>query len=243
MVTELLRKAQKYMNAKDTVLANEMKGKRKSDEETSSNCDKKKETWSVGQITRKKKELLDRRPKFTNFTSLIMPIEQVLMQIRDDPSRQWPKPISTLIERRDKNKYCRFHQDHGHHIDEYRHLKNQVETLIWQGKLQKYVKKTEPYRYQQKDDKEKNRESGNSKPPAGEIKTISGGLMIGETLKSLKKAHEREINNVHSPLPPMKMPRNDEPDIVFSERDSRNIRQPHDDPLVIMLRVEEFNIH
>ena len=67
--------------------------------------------------------------------------------------------------------------------------------------------------------------------------------MIGETLKSLKKAHEREINNVHSPLPPMKMPRNDEPDIVFSERDSRNIRQPHDDPLVIMLRVEEFNIH
>ena len=67
--------------------------------------------------------------------------------------------------------------------------------------------------------------------------------MIGEMLKSLKKAHEREINNVHSPLPPMKMPRNDEPDIVFSERDSCNIRQPHDDPLVIMLRVEEFNIH
>ena len=41
----------------------------------------------------------------------------------------------------------------------------------------------------------------------------------------------------------MKMPKNDEPDIVFSERDSRGIRQPHDDPLVIMLRVEEFNIH
>ena len=39
------------------------------------------------------------------------------------------------------------------------------------------------------------------------------------------------------------MPMNDEPDIVFFERDSRSIRQPHDDPLVIMLRVEEFNIH
>ena len=122
-------------------------------------------------------------------------------------------------------------------------MKNQVETLIRQGKLQKYVKKIEPYRYQQKDDKDKDREAGHSKPPAGEIKTISGGLMIGGTLKSLKKSHEREINNVHSPLPPMKMPRNDEPDIVFSERDSCNIRQPHDDPLVIMLRVEEFNIH
>ena len=31
--------------------------------------------------------------------------------------------------------------------------------------------------------------------------------------------------------------------IFFSERDGRNIRQSHDDPLVIMLRVEEFNIH
>ena len=41
----------------------------------------------------------------------------------------------------------------------------------------------------------------------------------------------------------MKMPKNDKPDIFFSERDGRNIRQPHDDPLVIMLRVEEFNIH
>ena len=42
--------------------------------------------------------------------------------------------------------------------------------------------------------------------------------MTGETLKSLKKAHEREINIVHSRLLPMKMLRNDEPDIVFSRR-------------------------
>ena len=65
-VAELLRKAQKYMNAEDTVLAKEMKGKRKRDKETISNRDKKKETRSVGQTTGKKKELLDRRPKFTN---------------------------------------------------------------------------------------------------------------------------------------------------------------------------------
>ena len=86
-VAILLRKAQKYMNAKDAVLAKEMKGKRKRYEETSSNCDKKKETQSVGQTTRKKEQLPDKRPKFTNFTPLIMLIEQVLMQITDDPSR------------------------------------------------------------------------------------------------------------------------------------------------------------
>ena len=70
------------------------------------------------------------------------------MQIRDDPSLQWPKPVSTLAEKRDNNKYRRFHQDHGHRTNECRHLKDQVETLIKQGKLQKYVRKTEPHRYQ-----------------------------------------------------------------------------------------------
>ena len=140
-------------------------------------------------------------------------------------------------ERRDNNKYYRFYQDHGHRTDESRHLKDQVETLIQQGKLQKYVRKMKPYRYQRKDDKDRDQEARDSKPPTGEIKMILGGLMAGGTLKSLKKAHEKEVNNVHSLLPPMKMPRNDEPNIVFSERDGCGISQPHDDQLVIMLRV------
>ena len=76
---ELLCKAQKYMNAEDAMLAKEMKGKRKRDKGTSSNRNKKKETRSVGQTIGKKKELLDKKPKFTNFTPLIMPIEQVLL--------------------------------------------------------------------------------------------------------------------------------------------------------------------
>ena len=148
------------MNAEDAVLAKEIKGKRKRDEGKSNNHDKKKVTQSSGQAIGKKKELL--------FPPLIMPIEQVLMQIRDNPSLQWPKPISTPVERRDKTKYCRFHQNHRHRIDECRHLKDQVETLIWQGKLQKYAINTKPHRYQQKDDQDRTLEVGDSKPPAGE---------------------------------------------------------------------------
>ena len=96
------------MNTEDAVLAKEMKGKRKKDEETSSSRNKKKEIRSVGQTIGKKKELPDRRPKFTYFTPLIMPIEQVLMQIRIDHSLVWPKTISTPTEIRHKNKYYRF---------------------------------------------------------------------------------------------------------------------------------------
>ena len=67
------------MNVEDAMLIKEMKGKRKKDEGMSSNRDKKKETLNVGNTTRKKKELLDRKPRFIDFTPLIMPIEQVLM--------------------------------------------------------------------------------------------------------------------------------------------------------------------
>ena len=63
------------MNAEDAVLAKEMKGKSKRDEGTKSNWDKKKETQSGGHTIGKKKELPDKKPKFTNFTPLIMPIE------------------------------------------------------------------------------------------------------------------------------------------------------------------------
>ena len=53
---------------------------------------------------------------------------------------------------------------------------------------------------------------------------ISRGLIASETLNSIKKTYGKEINSVHSRLPPMKMPKNDKPNIVFSERDDRNIR-------------------
>ena len=74
-VAELLRTAQKYMNAEDAMLTKEMKGKRKRDEGISSNCDKKKEIRNVGQAIGKKNELPDKNPKFTNFTPLIMLFE------------------------------------------------------------------------------------------------------------------------------------------------------------------------
>ena len=45
-------------------------------------------------------------------------------------------------------------------------------------------------------------------------------MIASRILKSLKEAHEREINSVISQLLPVKMPRNDEPDIIFLERET-----------------------
>ena len=96
--------------------------------------------------------------------------------------------------------------------------------MIRQGKLQKYIRKTEPHRYQWKDDQDRILKVGDSKPPAREIKTISRGQMVGGMLKSFRKAQRREINSVHLRLLLMKMPTSDEPNIVFSVRDSCGFR-------------------
>ena len=63
------------------------------------------------------------------------------MQIKDELSLKWPKPLSSSSRKRDLKKYCRFHKDHGHYTDECRDLKEQIEELIQRGKLQKFVKK------------------------------------------------------------------------------------------------------
>ena len=47
------------------------------------------------------------------------------------------------------------------------------------------------------------------------------------------------MNSVHS-LPPLKQRRANQ-DMYFSEEDAREVKQPHDDPLVIMIMIEGFN--
>ena len=47
-----------------------------------------------------------------------MPLEQVLMQIKDDPSLKWSKKMKGDPNKRNKNKYCRFCRDHEHDTDE-----------------------------------------------------------------------------------------------------------------------------
>ena len=145
-IAELLHNAHKYMNVKDKVTAKEMTSKRKRDKGSSHHLGRKKETRSTRHTTDKKKSLMDQRLKFTNLTPLVMPIEQELMQIKDQPSLHWPQPIYAPTKVRDKSKYCSFNQDHGHRMDKCRHLKDQIQTLIRQGKLQKFVRKMDLYR-------------------------------------------------------------------------------------------------
>lgn len=77
--------------------------------------------------------------KIVHFTPLNMPVEKVLLQIKD-PNLRWPKPLSSLPHKWDQKKYCYFHKDHDHYIEECKDLKEQIEELIQNGKLQNLSK-------------------------------------------------------------------------------------------------------
>ena len=68
--------------------------------------------------------------RYSNYTTLNTPLDQVLMQIKDDPSLTWPERMKGDPSKQNKNKNYRFHCDRGHDTDECYDLKQQIEILI-----------------------------------------------------------------------------------------------------------------
>ena len=82
----------------------------------------------------------DRRSKpltgrFTSFTPLNTPINQVLMQIKDERALTFPGKLKGDPSKRSRDKYCHFHRDHDRDTFECYDLNQQIDALISQGKL------------------------------------------------------------------------------------------------------------
>ena len=73
--------------------------------------------------------------KFTSFTPLTAPIDQVLMQIKDERALTFPGKLKGDSNKRSRDRYYRFHRDHSHDTTDCYDLKQQIEALIRQGKL------------------------------------------------------------------------------------------------------------
>ena len=101
---EVLYRATKYMNAEDALSAREEKPrKRERQDDTRQDQGRKKsrtgDRWE------------ECRPKppggrFTSFTPLTTPVDQVLMQIKDKEALTYPGKLKGDPNRRSKDKYC-----------------------------------------------------------------------------------------------------------------------------------------
>ncbi|XP_030964329.1 uncharacterized protein LOC115985528 [Quercus lobata] len=111
-MSEVLYKATKYMNAEDALLAREERPKkRERQEDIRQDQGRKKARRGDRRYERCPKPLGGR---FTSFTPLTTPIDQVLMQIKDDGALTFLGKLKNDPNKRSRDKYCRFYHDHGH---------------------------------------------------------------------------------------------------------------------------------
>ena len=54
------------------------------------------------------------KPPLSRFTPLTTPIDQVLMQIKDEGALTFPRKLKGDPNKRSRDKYCQFHRDHSH---------------------------------------------------------------------------------------------------------------------------------
>ena len=179
--------------------------------------------------------------RFISFTPLTAPIDQVLMQIKDEGALTFPGKLKSDPNKRSRDKYCRFHRDHGHDTADCYDVKQQIETLIRQGKLQKFVSKerTDPPPQEQ----HPRRENERPRPPIGDIRMIIGGTAVAGSSKKARKTYLRMVQKVQLTGTVPKIARREGPVIGFSKEDARRLHHPHDDALVVSMRVGDYNMH
>ena len=133
-MTDVLYRATKYMNAEDALLARKEKSKKRERQEDTL----QDKGWKFARTGDQRDERRPRPPtrRFTNFTPLTAPIDQVLMQIKDEGALTFPSKLKGDPNKRLRDKYCYFHRDHGHNTANCYDLKQQIVALIRQGKLQ-----------------------------------------------------------------------------------------------------------
>ncbi|KMS97513.1 hypothetical protein BVRB_5g126270 isoform A [Beta vulgaris subsp. vulgaris] len=202
------------------------------------NLPKKDETWAMTSMTTSSK-----RSRRSEPSASVEPIEfnkdqySILMEIKDQHQLKAPAEMKTPYRNRDKSKYCHFHKDCGHETNECKHLKRALKDLARKGKMNSYLPSS-GRKFQKKDNRQGRRKDDES-TDEDVVMVISGGFAAGGPTTRGHKNYLRELSQVmltnQAEADPF-------PKIVVSEQDRGKIRTPHDDPLVVEMKIANLRV-
>ncbi|XP_043701682.1 uncharacterized protein LOC122652073 [Telopea speciosissima] len=142
---KLFSHCEKYINLAEVLAAEqekedkpEKKGQEKKDVqvgESGSNCGREEKEGRRKRDDKKvwvAKSDVDPEPVYT---ALTYNQAYILNETKDQVTLRWLAKMVKPIHERNKNKYCQFHQDHGHDTEDCRQLKGEIEALIQRGRL------------------------------------------------------------------------------------------------------------
>ena len=125
-MAELVHSAQNFMNVEDTIIAKKRKRAERMEAHSARHSEqgpRPKKGRTKDKKERGNRKMSSSSGRSQNYTPLNASLDQVLMQIKDDPSLKWPEKMKGDPNKRNKNKYCCFHRDNGHDMDECYDLK------------------------------------------------------------------------------------------------------------------------
>ncbi|KAL0458488.1 UNVERIFIED_CONTAM: hypothetical protein Slati_0476000 [Sesamum latifolium] len=212
----------------------------------------------------------DRKPPFQRvnavYTPLTVPITQTLIAVEGKGLLTRPRSWKDSPQRPKSDKLCRFHNDYSHTTEECRYLKNEIERLIQNGYLQKYVcsEKVRGTGLYQKQEGDKAREtkaaspehspkegtkyaSGSKReindPPSrkGVIRMIVGGP-IGRDSQNARKSQVREAHNISMKEVLDVEAREDAPLIQFGQAERSGPKTSQNDALVITASLANYEV-
>ncbi|XP_062094102.1 uncharacterized protein LOC133800156 [Humulus lupulus] len=184
-----------------------------------------------------------------------VPQEVIYEENKDRPIWREPYKITTPPDRRDKNRYCLFHKDHGHTVAECHNLNNQIQALMRSGRLTQYIKEAgRPGTSQHNPASAPTLQaadpvrttSASPQEPLKQVPMIHGIVELTKdqehATKILKRMEEwvkryRSLGHTVN-LVTSEDRRYPASAITFTDDDLQGVHLPHDDPLVISLQVD-----
>ena len=166
------------------------------------------------------------------------PVQQVLEKVKNEPFFKWPNKMARDLVNYNQSLYCHYHQDHGHTIEDCRNLWDHLEQLVQEEKL-RHILHHSSGRGSQKNSAF--RGNATSRPPLGIINVIfatpgrtgscpsrimSVSCYSDEGSSSMSKRIKMNVSLV----------------LGFSDEDKLGTIQPHDDALVVTLRICGYDV-
>ncbi|XP_024022447.1 uncharacterized protein LOC112091932 [Morus notabilis] len=207
--------------------------------------DKQPAATSSAPEAKKPRQEESRKPRlfqrYDSYHELTVGVEEVFNQVGRGNLLRCPEPMRTDPNRRNQKKFCRFHGEVGHHTNDYVDLKDEIERVIREGRLQEFKAERRPRNDGHGGQNDGRRREENQRPedrePVGVIRTVLGGPYIGGDSRRSQKDYAHEARGVYQErfwsVSAAKTPRYCHTDVAFNENDASGVHFPHNNALVV----------
>ena len=183
-------------------------------------------------------QLIDQSSAYRQYTPLKVSMEELYERIEGRGLLYPPAPVAKPAHKCDKSKFCKFHNTHGHTINQCRDLKTQVEDLVRNRYLDEHVDGISPIIESQYTRDEGVERSLEREQPI--IRVIAGGPTLAGDLNRVRKNYGRYAmtsKDVLFNLPAAKRAKMRQVPIMWTEDDEEGVLYPHEVSLVIKAMV------